>query len=98
MASRSRSTWCARLWNSWFGPGAPSDAGGGGGNASLKPNGDASRNGAAHVGPGPIYYGGTLDPVIVEARRDPTPAKRDSASARLARRSGRIREEGRPKC
>src|SRR5947208_12847196 len=28
---------------------APSDAGGGGGNASLKPNGDASRNGAAHV-------------------------------------------------
>ena len=77
---------------------APSDAGGGGGNASLKPNGDASRNGAAHVGPGPIYYGRTLDPVIVEARRDPTPAKRDSASARLARRSGRIREEGRPKC
>ncbi len=77
---------------------APSDAGVGGGNASLKPNGDASRNGAAHVGPGPIYYGGTLDPVIVEARRDPTPAKRDSASARLARRSGRIREEGRPKC
>src|SRR5438876_3240137 len=68
---------------------APSDAGGGGGNASLKPNGDASRNGAAPVGPGPIHYGGTLDPVIVEARRDPTPAKRDSASARLARRSGR---------
>ncbi len=69
---------------------APSDAGREGGNASVKPNGDASRNGAAPVGPGLVYYGGTLDPVIVEARRDPTPAKRDSASARLARRPGRI--------
>ena len=29
----------------------------------VKPDGD------------PIYYGGTLDPVIVEARRDPTPVK-----------------------
>src|SRR5207237_2590854 len=58
---------------------APSDAGGGGGNASLKPNGDASRNGAAPVGPGPIYYGGTLDPVIVEASRAPKPAQRESA-------------------
>jgi len=69
---------------------APSDAGSGGGNASVKPNGDPPGNGAAPVGPGPIYDGGTLDPVIVEARRDPTPAKRDSASARLARRPGRI--------
>jgi serine protease Do len=69
---------------------APSDAGRGGGNPSVTPNGDASGNSAAPVGAGPIYDGGTLDPVIVEARRDPTAPKRDSASARLARRPGRI--------
>ena len=53
----------------------PSDAGSGGGNASVKPNGDASGNGAAPVGPGPIDDGGTLNPLIVEARRDPTQLK-----------------------
>ncbi|HYL20907.1 MAG TPA: PDZ domain-containing protein, partial [Gemmatimonadales bacterium] len=56
---------------------APSDAGRGGGNPSVAPNGDASGNGAAPVGPGPISDGGTLDSVIVEARRDPSNSQHD---------------------
>jgi len=56
--------------------------------AECSPN--KPSDGAAPVGAGPIYDGGTLDPVIVEAPRDPTAPKRDSASARLARRPGHI--------
>ena len=49
---------------------APSDAGRGGGNPSVTPNGDASGNGAAPVGPSPIYDGGTLAPVVYERERE----------------------------
>jgi uncharacterized protein DUF4384/PDZ domain-containing protein len=46
---------------------APSDAGRGGGNPSVTPNGDASGNGAAPVGPSPLFLLVSHGPAIAPA-------------------------------